>query len=95
MKKFTTHLADTQATALVPIAPENFNFEKYGQYSADVNPKCVAFRQLDSGVVVYRCGPVAGYFSVGCSVMKPAYLVCRLIRKTLVHDRENIKIEEK
>lgn len=70
MKQFDTQLADSQATVVTPISPENFNFEKYEEYIASLNQKCAAFWQSDSGVVVYRRMRVAECFSYGCSDMK-------------------------
>ncbi|WP_167607096.1 uroporphyrinogen decarboxylase family protein [Maribellus sediminis] len=70
MKKFNTQLADSQATVVKPISPENFNFGDYAEYASNLNRRCSAFWQSDSGVVVYRRMRVAACFSYGCSDMQ-------------------------
>lgn len=69
-KKFDIQLADAQATQVMPVKPENFDFEKYEAYSAALNQTCSSFWQQDSGVVVYRRMRVGECFSYGCRDMK-------------------------
>jgi len=69
-KQFDNKLADSQATQVLPVKPENFNFEKYEAYAAGLNKTCANFWQQKSGVLVYRRMRVAECFSFGCSDMK-------------------------
>ena len=65
-KIFNNQLADSQATEVVPIKPENFDFEKYQNYAEELNKECSSFWQKESGVMVYRRMRVAECFSYGC-----------------------------
>ena len=65
-KIFNNQLADSQATEVVPIKPENFDFEKYQDYAEELNKACSSFWQKESGVMVYRRMRVAECFSFGC-----------------------------
>lgn len=69
-KKFNYQLGDAQATQVVPVKPENFDFDAYGAYAAGLNQTCTEFRQQESGVLVYRRMRVAECFSYGCREMK-------------------------
>jgi hypothetical protein len=69
-QKFNNQLDDSQATQVLPIKPENFNFESYESYAAVLNQTCTKFRQQKSGVVVYRRMRVGECFSFGCKDMK-------------------------
>ena len=69
-KKFDIRLADSQATAVVPIAANDFNFENYEAYARELNHGCADFWKKDSGVLVYRRMRVADCFSFGCQDMK-------------------------
>lgn len=69
-KKFDTRLADSQATAVVPISSKDFNFEVYENYARELNQKCADFWEKESGVLVYRRMRVADCFSFGCQDMK-------------------------
>lgn len=68
--QFNNKLADSQATKVLPIKPENFDFDKYEAYSYDLNKTCLSFWQKKSGVMVYRRMRVAECFSYGCRDMK-------------------------
>jgi uroporphyrinogen-III decarboxylase len=70
MKKFDTSLSDSQATKVLPLAPELFNFEAFQQYTNVLNERCSAFWKADSGVLVYRRMRVAECFSHGCRDMR-------------------------
>ncbi len=70
MNKFNTRLSDTQSTPVIPVKPENFDFDEYADYAAQLNKRCKAFIESDSGVVVYRRMRVADCFSYGCRDMK-------------------------
>jgi hypothetical protein len=70
MKKFNISLSDSQATAVVPISPANFDFDEYSEYTARLNKKCDSFWKSSSGVLVYRRMRVAECFSHGCRDMK-------------------------
>ncbi len=69
-KKFDNQLADAQATQVVPINPENFDFAKYEAYANELNQTCDSFWKKPSGVVVYRRMRVGECFSFGCKDMK-------------------------
>lgn len=69
-KKFDNKLVDAQATQVVPVKPEDFDFGKYETYAADLNETCARFWQLSSGVAVYRRMRVGECFSFGCKDMK-------------------------
>jgi len=69
-KQFDNKLADSQATQVLPVKPENFNFDQYEAYAAGLNKTCANFWQQKSGVVVYRRMRVAECFSFGCRDMK-------------------------
>ncbi|MCX6237966.1 MAG: hypothetical protein NTY07_10515 [Bacteroidia bacterium] len=69
-KKFDTQLADAQSTQVLPVKPENFDFEKYEEYAAELNQTCASFREQKSGVAVYRRMRVGECFSFGCRDMK-------------------------
>ena len=69
-KQFDNKLADSQATQVLPVKPENFDFDKYEAYAAGLNKTCADFWQQKSGVVVYRRIRVAECFSYGCRDMK-------------------------
>lgn len=68
--KFDNQLADAQATQVVPVKPENFDFDRYEAYSAELNKNCARFWEQNSGVVVYRRMRVGECFSFGCRDMK-------------------------
>jgi hypothetical protein len=63
---FNNQLADSQATEVQPIKPENFDFEKYQDYAEELNKACSSFWEQESGVLVYRRMRVAECFSFGC-----------------------------
>ena len=65
-KIFNNQLADSQATEVQPIKPENFDFEKYQDYAEELNKACSSFWEQESGVLVYRRMRVAECFSFGC-----------------------------
>lgn len=69
-KKFDNQVADSQATLVTPIKPENFDFDRYESYAAGLNRECAAFWKKGSGVAVYRRMRVGECFSYGCSDMK-------------------------
>ena len=69
-KKFDNQLADAQATQVLPVKPENFNFDSYETYAAGLNKTCGDFWQQPSGVVVYRRMRVGECFSFGCRNME-------------------------
>jgi len=69
-KQFDNKLADSQATQVLPIKPENFDLDKYEAYAARLNKTCAYFWQQKSGVAVYRRMRVAECFSYGSRDMK-------------------------
>lgn len=70
-KKFNNQLADSQATSVVPVAPEKFDFDTYETYAGELNRKCADFWENQyQGVLVYRRMRVAECFSYGSQDMK-------------------------
>jgi len=69
-QKFNTQLADAQATRVLPVKPENFDFEIYEEYASVLNKICSTFWEQKSGVAVYRRMRVGECFSYGCSDIK-------------------------
>jgi len=69
-KKFDNQLADSQATQVLPIRPENFDFDRYEAYASRLNQGCADFWQKKSGIAVYRRMRVGECFSYGCREMK-------------------------
>lgn len=69
-KQFDNTLSDAQATAVVPVKPGDFDFDRYEAYVNELNAGCEAFWNSNSGVVVYRRMRVAECFSYGCRDMK-------------------------
>ena len=69
-KQFDNKLADSQSTQVLPITPENFDFDTYQAYAAGLNKTCADFWQQKTGVLVYRRMRVAECFSFGCRDMK-------------------------
>lgn len=65
-KKFDNLLADSQATKVAPVKPEDFDFERYESYAKELNKVCSEFWQQKSGAVVYRRVRVGECFSYGC-----------------------------
>ena len=68
--QFDNTRRDAQATDVVPVPPEKFDFDLYEDYEAGLNEKCKAFTSAKSGVLVYRRMRVADVFSYGCRNMK-------------------------
>lgn len=70
ISEFDHNKADSQASAIDPVAPEAFDFEAYQSYEAGLLPGCKTFWNSDSGVSVYRRMRVSEVFSYGCRDMK-------------------------
>jgi len=68
-KKFNNNIADSQATAVEAVSPENFDFDAYSDYDKSLQEKSRDFWQKDSGVLVYRRMRVAEVFSYGSKDM--------------------------
>lgn len=68
--RFDISLADSQATKVLPVSPEKFDFKKYSDYSSMLDERCESFIKSDSGIVVYRRMRVGECFSYGCRDMK-------------------------
>ena len=69
-KKFNNRIADSQATAVEAISPQNFDFDAYVDYDKSLQEKGRDFWQKYSGVLVYRRMRVAEVFSHGSKDMK-------------------------
>ncbi|MDO4757751.1 MAG: uroporphyrinogen decarboxylase family protein [Rikenellaceae bacterium] len=63
---FNVNLADSQATAVEPIAPEKFDRARYAEYAARLDARCKAFWESDQGVLVYRRMRVKEVFAEDC-----------------------------
>jgi len=66
MQPFNTNLADSQATHVTPIRPDQFDFSRYEVYAASLNDGCSDFWNKPSGVAIYRRMRVGECFSYGC-----------------------------
>lgn len=69
-KKFDSSLKDSQATAVHPVAPENFDAEKYAKYEQKLLEGNRKFWSAKQGVAVYRRFRVGEIFADGCRDMK-------------------------
>ncbi|MCK9412583.1 MAG: uroporphyrinogen decarboxylase family protein [Prolixibacteraceae bacterium] len=69
-KEFDNQLADAQSTHVLPVKPEDFDFDRYASSAANLNNTCSDFWQQKSGVAVYRRMRVGECFSFGCRDMK-------------------------
>lgn len=69
-KQFDNKKADSQATQVEPVCPENFDFDRYEAYAEKLNRRCAEFWNKPSGVLVYRRMRVAECFSFGSRDMK-------------------------
>ena len=65
--KFDGSVADSQATAVTPVRPADFDIARYEAYEAGLNERCQAFWKAPEGVLVYRRMRVAEVFSAGCA----------------------------
>ena len=63
---FNNKLADSQATQVLPVKPENFDFSAYEAYAGELNKSCSTFWQEKTGILVYRRMRVGECFSYGC-----------------------------
>ena len=68
-RKFDNTVADAQATPVEPVKPADFDFDRYAEYSRELDDRCKTFWESDSGVMVYRRVRVASCFSAGCKDM--------------------------
>lgn len=68
--RFDQTLADSQATAVQPVAARDFDVEAYAEYVRSLQSRCSQFWTGASGVLVYRRVRVAEVFSFGCRDMK-------------------------
>ncbi|MBR5350541.1 MAG: hypothetical protein IK124_04815, partial [Prevotella sp.] len=51
---FNVNAADSQATVVHPIEPQQFDINEYADYEASLLERCGKFWNGDSGVLVYR-----------------------------------------
>jgi len=63
---FNSSLADSQATQVCPIRPDQFDFSRYEAYTKALNEVCSDFWNKSSGAIVYRRMRVGECFSYGC-----------------------------
>ena len=69
-RQFDNKLADSQSTQVEPLSPDRFDFDRYEEYTKELNKHCADFWKQPSGVLVYRRMRVAECFSYGCRDMK-------------------------
>ena len=68
--EFNSSLADSQATAVTPLTPEQFDMEAYADYAAGLDAQCKTFWEASSGVLVYRRMRVKEVFAGDCRNME-------------------------
>ena len=68
--EFNSSLADSQATAVTPLTPEQFNIDAYADYAAELDARCKTFWEASSGVLVYRRMRVQQVFAGDCCNME-------------------------
>jgi hypothetical protein len=69
-KEFDQTIADSQATAVTPVAAADFDLDAYADYEKSLTERCRRFWAAEAGVLVYRRMRVAEVFSYGCRDMK-------------------------
>jgi len=69
-KSFNNLIADSQGTAVKPIPPEHFDFERYADYEAARLEKNRDFWQASQAVAVYRRFRVPEVYTYRCHDMK-------------------------
>ena len=70
MARFDTSLSDSQATAVDPVAPEQFDYAAYADYAAEKEDGIRRFVAADSGVLVYRRVRAGECFAGSCHDMQ-------------------------
>ena len=68
--EFNSSLADSQATAVTPLTPEQFNIDAYADYAAELDARCKTLWEASSGVLVYRRMRVQQVFAGDCCNME-------------------------
>lgn len=68
--EFDSSLADSQATAVTPLTPEQFDLDAYAEYAAALDERCEKFWKASSGVLVYRRMRVKEVFAGDCRNME-------------------------
>lgn len=68
--RFDVTKSDSQATEVVPVSPQEFDFEAYAEYENGLLERCRAFWNAPSGVAVYRRMRAAEVFAAGSRDMK-------------------------
>jgi hypothetical protein len=61
---------DSQATAVSPVLPEEFDFDAYMEYEHNLLPACKQFCEASCGVLVHRRFRVAEVFGSACGDME-------------------------
>ncbi len=64
---FNYRRADAQATAVEPLAPEEFPYDEFARYEQACHERCRAFWAAESGVLVGRRVRAGACFSAGCA----------------------------
>jgi hypothetical protein len=63
---FDTSSADSQGTEVQPVSSASFDIEKYAEYAATLDKKCLCFRESSEGILVHRRFRVPGVFAGQC-----------------------------
>ena len=58
MKKFNSRLTDVQATKVIPVQPDEFDFDEYSEYAGKLNVRCKTFWKADLKVQTLLVNPV-------------------------------------
>jgi Uroporphyrinogen decarboxylase (URO-D) len=69
-KPFDNLIADSQGTAVKPVSPRQFDFERYADYEASLLERNRAFWQAPSGMAVYQRFRVPQVYTFGCQDME-------------------------
>ena len=68
--EFDQSITDSQATAVEPVAVEDFDIDAYAEYEESLSERCRQFWAEEAGVLVYRRMRVAEVFAAGCRDME-------------------------
>lgn len=68
--EFNFSLADSQATPVEPVSPQQFDYVAYEEYEARLNERCAAFWEAKEGVLVYRRMRVKEVFAADSADMQ-------------------------
>lgn len=67
---FNFNLADSQATIVHPISPQDFCLDEYADYANKLDERCKTFWEADEGILIYRRMRVKEVFAADCRDME-------------------------